>query len=208
MNCELCEYDLRADAYLCGRCTEATAERVADLPGLYSRLEEMLLPSAQSDYRSPRAIHSPTLVSFDVADARGQMATTLGSWHRALFDALEWDAPPLIDRQAVRIMAAVKALLGNVKWIAGSWPAAGDFAREIRELHADMCTVVRKRERGTRMGLCPTLVNGAVCGAPLRLPVGGKVADCDWCGTSYPPQLWPALRLAQQAAFSPEAKAS
>lgn len=208
--CELCErplYGAAASAYLCPGCAQSTAERLGELAGMYERLEEMLLPAARCEYRSSRAIHSPVIVPMDVADARGSMATALGSWHRALYDALEWQAPPLIERQADRIAAAVKALLVNVPWIAGSWPAAGDFAREIRELHGDVSTVVRSKDRGTRMGNCPTQVDGVRCGAILRLPVGGSRIACPWCGASWEPEQWVELRL-EQRKFESEPVAS
>lgn len=209
--CDQCQRPLfgaAAAAYLCPPCTEHTAERLAELPGLYVKLEEMLLPAAQCEYRSSRAIHSPVIVPMKVADARAAMARALGSWHRALFDALEWEPPPLIEDQGERVRAAVKALVVNVPWIAGSWPAAGDFAREIRDVHRDASSIVGTDDRGRRLGLCPTQVDGSLCGAPLRLPPGGTVVECKWCGSSYPSGMWPALRMAQETVFSPVVKAS
>jgi hypothetical protein len=209
VNCGLCERDLygrAAKAYLCPACTEGTAERLAEFPDIFEKLEEMLLPEARSEARGPRSVFPPALVVLEVADLRGVVTKTLGSWHRALFDALQWDAPPLIEDPTERVASGAKALLRNITWIAGSWPAAADFAWEIRDLHKDVSSVIRPDDRGTRMGLCPTLIDGVLCGAPLRLPRGAKVAECDWCSSTYAPNLWPALRLAQQEAFRPRAE--
>jgi hypothetical protein len=67
----------------------------------------------------------------------------------------------------------------------------------------------RVRRAATGLGNCPTIdESGAVCGAVLRLGEGESAATCRWCGASWAPELWPALRLAQQAAFSPASVAA
>jgi hypothetical protein len=187
-----------AEAYLCESCTQDTADHLAALPALFGQLEEFLLPGSRSGTRGARPVEAPAPLNLDVMDLRTEIATTLSSWHLALFDALGWDMPESGAALTERVKAAAGALHINVLWIASSWPAAGDCAGEIRELHRSATSVVGPRDRGLRMGNCPAVAeNGAMCGAVLRLPPGGAVARCRFCGASYPPATWARLRLAQ-----------
>lgn len=198
--CELCQRAVYADAYLCDGCTRDAADHLAALPGLFEQLEEFLLPPRRGDTRGARPVEAPVPLDLDVVDLRTELAATLTSWHGALYDALGWDPPKPAASLAERVKAAAVALHVNRLWIASSWPAAGDCAGEVRELHRSATSVVGPRENGTRMGLCPTQVDGVLCGATLRLPPGGKVVRCRWCQRTYPPGTWAALREAQDAA--------
>jgi len=203
VNCELCERPA-ADAYLCDGCTQDTAERLEGLPSLFEQLADMLIPQGSPDggRRGSRLIESPS-PDLDVIDHRAAFAV-LPSWHRALFDAPGWPQPStgLADLDG-RMLAACMALRASVEWVAASWPAAGDFAREVRDLHDDARSVVGAADLDARMGLCPAVVGGVVCGALLRLPYGQQVVRCDWCSATYPPGVWAALRREQARAFSP-----
>ncbi|HEY5834653.1 hypothetical protein [Streptomyces sp.] len=183
----------------------ATLDRLGDMPALFKRLEDLLQPSVRPGPRYTPAIHSPALTDFAVVDVRHEMARTLGSWHRALFDALEWEPPALIHDPGQQVEAATKTLRTNLPWIASSWPAAGDFAGEIHELHRSAVSVARPRSRALRGGVCPAEgEGGARCGAVLRLPERGTVITCQWCSSTYPLEAWPSLRQAP-AAVSPAA---
>ena len=98
-----------------------------------------------------------------------------------------------------RLATAVRGLLANMPWVAVSWPQAGTFAEEIRELARSVSSVIRPAaatERGTRVGNCPAQCgDGTICGAVLRLGTGERVVLCSWCGTSYPPATWAGLKV-------------
>lgn len=195
--CERCGYGLHDAAYLCRGCADEATEQLGEFADMYERLGEMMLPGSRAYHgggRRPVVGGAPTSVS--VIDSRTGF-NILSTWHGALFQSLGWDPPGFPDDGAARVAAAVKALRDNMLWIAGSWPAAGDFAREVANLHRDAASIVGAAERGQRAGLCPTVRDGQVCGAPLRLPPGGTVIDCKWCGASWGPTRWIELRLAQ-----------
>jgi hypothetical protein len=180
------------DAYLCPSCTRDLAERLEQLPALYAGLGIMLVPPTGSGGRGATMVVSPLPLVPEVADARSAFGI-LPTWARALAD--DRDEPPPVPAGpdlGHQVAAACAALTTARDWIANAWPAAGDCAREIRDLHYDARTVVGAPDLAARMGRCPTVRDGAVCGAELLLPHGEQVVRCRWCSAT-----------AQGRAFSP-----
>lgn len=213
MPCELCERPA-GDAYLCPGCADDLADRLQRLPSLYAALGAMLTPARSTGGgRVATVVEAPMPVRLDVADARSAFVI-LPTWARAL--AEDRRRPELTsprrgvaapDDLAARVIAACGALAAARQWIVSSWPAAGDCAREVRDLHDAARTVVGVDDLPARMGRCPALVHGQPCGAELLLPGGAQVVHCRWCQATYPPGVWAALRVAQAKAFSPSADA-
>ncbi|WP_329177844.1 hypothetical protein [Streptomyces sp. NBC_01477] len=209
MSCEICERPA-GTAYLCARCEADLAERLGQLPALYVSLGAMLAPgrSADSGGRAPAAVEVPLPVRTDVVDVRGGFGI-LPMWARALAD--DRRLPELTsprkriaapDDLGHRVTAACTALVAARGWIAASWPAAGDCAREVRDLYDGARSVVGAADLPARMGRCPQLVHGAACGAELLLPAGQQVVVCRFCQSRFPPGVWAALRVAQARVFS------
>jgi hypothetical protein len=200
VHCLLCDRPA-GTAYLCGRCAADLGERLEQLPALYAALGGMLAPTRSADGggRSASAVEAPLPLRIDVADARGDFAV-LETWARALAaDQGTQAARPVADDFGARVTAACTALRAAVPWIAASWPAAADLAHETRDLYDGARSVVGADDLPARMGPCPQLVHGQVCGAELLLPAGVQVLTCRWCGSTYPPGVWAALRVAQRA---------
>ncbi|MFI0894871.1 hypothetical protein [Streptomyces sp. NPDC020983] len=199
--CELCDRPAGTD-YLCRRCAADLTERLEQLPGLYAALGDMLAPAQSADGggRSATATEAPLPVRVDVVNARGEFVLLEG-WARAL--AADWQVSPVRrrvrDDLGDRVRAASAALGAAVPWIAAQWPAAGDCAREVRDLYDGARSVTGAADLPARMGRCPQLVGGQPCGAELLLPAGVQVLRCAWCGATYPPGIWAALRVAQRA---------
>ena len=199
MSCELCERPA-GDAYLCPSCEQDTADRLHRLPVLYAQLGAMLAPASSRDGgRGGTVVVAPVPLRLDVADARAAFSI-LPTWARALADDRRRPAPtPGADDLGARVTAACAALAEARAWIAAEWPAAGDLAREVQELHDDARSVVGADDLPARMGLCPAVQDGARCGALLVLSPGQQVIRCDWCGATYPPGVWAQLRREQAA---------
>ncbi|MFI0718897.1 hypothetical protein [Streptomyces sp. NPDC021224] len=200
MHCLLCDRPA-GTAYLDARCAADLADRLRALPTLYAELGQMLAPvrSADAGGRTAAAVEAPLPIRPDVADARGDFVL-LETWARALAD--DQGAPravPEADTLGARVRAACAALGAAVPWIAAEWPAAGDCAREVRDLYDGARSVVGSADLPARMGRCPQLVHGEPCGAELLLPAGQQVLRCAWCGSRFPPGTWAALRVAQRA---------
>lgn len=210
MPCEMCERPA-GDAYLCPPCQQDTADRLQRLPALYAALGSMLAPARSTDGggRGGTLVEAPLPLRLDVADARAQFGI-LPAWARALADDRQRpeltstrEAVAVPDDLGARVAAACAALAVARAWIAAEWPAAGDLAREVRELHDGARTVVGVEDLPARMGRCPAVVQGAPCGAELLLPTGVQVLNCRWCGATYPPGVWAGLKVAQGRVFSP-----
>ncbi|WP_327162838.1 hypothetical protein [Streptomyces zaomyceticus] len=201
--CQMCDTN-PTDGYLCAGCTRTLAEQLLRMPALYRALGVFLPPAARGAQHGShgQAVEAPMPVTEHVLDLRGPggMVGILEAQRAELHTARCWAAPVLGVGILNRVALAAGALAHSVDWVAGSWSAAGDFARTIRDLHGSAASVVHPRlaeERGTRLGKCPQLVSEdeaeGVCGAVLRHYPGDRAVTCRWCGTVYEPHAWTAL---------------
>lgn len=190
-SCGLCEGDLE-HGYLCEGDARALAGRLERLPALFAELAAHLVPrrSGFGEHVStgPAGPRSP--LNEDVIDLRqGGIVLVLESW-RADVQRVRWPnhgAPPAeggIDR---RVMAACRWLGMELEWIAAEYPAAGDLAREVREMEGAALSIVGEPPpRPQRLGTCVALTgDGTACGAVIsRLPGQARVR-CRWCSYVY-----------------------
>ncbi|MFE9853598.1 hypothetical protein ACFYPN_33105 [Streptomyces sp. NPDC005576] len=200
--CLLCEQPDETGSYLCPGCTKKTIVRLECLPALYRGLAPFLAPaSGVGQGRSGKGGPPPLPVNERVLDLRaaGGMVGVVESWLAAVRQERGWH--PLAPSGGIegRLNGAVVGLLRNMPWITVSWPMAGEFAAEIRDLARDVASVVSPSsaaERGRRIGHCPAVhENGTICGAVLQLRQGERVVTCDWCGCSFPPATWAGLKV-------------
>ncbi|MFC8176551.1 hypothetical protein [Streptomyces sp. NPDC057325] len=209
--CQMCDTH-PTDGYLCAECTRTLGEQLLRMPALYRALAAFLPPAARGTQHGGQgpAAEAPLPVTEHVLDLRGPggMVGVLERQRAELHAARGWAAPVLGVGILNRISLAVGALRHSLDWIAADWPAAGDFARAIRDLYGSAASVVHPRlpeERGTRLGMCPQLVGEVnegeeedeeveICGAVLRHFPGDRTVTCRWCGTVYEPSAWTALR--------------
>ena len=198
--CLACDTQLDRDAYLCAACTQHTAARLNRMTALYAALAAWLAPSGR------RAAHgagsrsdAPLPVRTDVLSLRGPggIVGLLEDWRAAMQRDRGWSEPAISGSIEDRIRAAARGLALNLDWIAASWPAAGDLARELRELERSVLTVIDPPEPTVRLGNCPATVDDGTCGAVLRVPAGPSTFSCRWCGTTYGPTDWMKLARAQ-----------
>ncbi|MFJ4785488.1 hypothetical protein [Streptomyces sp. NPDC088794] len=186
--CELCGDDT-GGRYLCERDTVALAGRLAELPLLYDELVQCLVPrrSGFGEIVATRGAAGPrSPLNEDVLDEMGTggMAAVVHSW-RVDVQRVRWpqhSAPP-----PGGLGADARWLAMELEWIAEHYPAAGELAREVRELERAARSVVGDPvPRRQRLGLCVAVTDdaGTVCGAVLsRLP--GETLRCRWCRTEY-----------------------
>ncbi|MFD7858312.1 hypothetical protein ACFV6B_29125 [Streptomyces microflavus] len=197
--CLLCERPDETGSYLCPGCTKATRVRLEGMPVLYRGLGVLLTPStAVSQGRGGKGGPPPLPVAEEVLDLRGVMVGTLEDWLSAVRQERGMRQHPAARRGIDgRLDAAVEDLLRHMPWITVSWPQAGEFAEEIRDLARSVSSTLQpaEAERGARVGNCPAVdPSGARCGAVLRLAPGEKAIVCPWCTCSYPPYMWAYLK--------------
>jgi len=186
--CVLCERDLE-DGYLCPQDTVRLAARLDELPTLYDEVGECLVPrrATWGEIIATRGAAGPqSPVNEDVLDTVNATAAAalVHSW-RVDVQRVRWPqhaAPP-----PAPLAADCRWIAMELEWIAAHYPAAGDLAREIRDLEAQARQIVGDPvPRRQHLGVCIAVTDGqgTVCGADLsRLP-GGPVR-CRRCGTGY-----------------------
>lgn len=186
--CELCggEADGR---YLCERDTIALAARLAQLPELDDELVMHLVPArtgfgelATGRSAGPRSPINESVFD-EIQDNRA--GEVIRSW-RIDVQYVRWPqhSPP----PRAGLAADCRWLGMELDWITVEYPAAGDLAREVRELESGLRSLVGDPlPRRQRLGACVEVVDdeGALCGAVIsRLP-GETRLSCRWCGRVY-----------------------
>jgi len=204
VNCGLCGRALHGDAaaYLCPACTRATAERLERIPKLHTALAGWLAPAGRRPELGATPTAEPPLpVSETVLSLRGPggIVGVLEDWRSTMQADRGWGEPAIAGDVAARVRRAARGLMMNLEWIASSWPAAGEFARELRELERSALSIIDPPERTIRLGHCTARVGDAPpCGAALHVPPDVAEVRCPRCRTEYPPDTWMALRAAQK----------
>ncbi|MFD9225249.1 hypothetical protein ACFWDI_35795 [Streptomyces sp. NPDC060064] len=198
--CGLCERDLQ-DGYLCNGDLLALAQRLDRMPALYRALGAFLAPGgrAAGERVTSRQTDPPLPVNEAVLDLRyGGIALVLEGWRSDVQAVRGWGEPAVEGSVERRVLAAARSLSLNLEWIASSYPAAGDLAREVREMEGAALSIVDPqdpRDRAERIGNCPAAFeDGVICGAVLRHRLGEASITCRWCGTDWPQDTWLALK--------------
>lgn len=185
--CELCG-DEADDRYLCERDTISLAERLARLPELADELATFLVPtrSGFGEMVTGRTAGPRSPINEDVFDELqdSRAAAVVRSW-RIDVQRVRWPqhSPP----PPAGLAADCRWLGMELEWIAVEYPAAGDLAREVRELEAGLRSLVGDPvPRRQRLGTCVGANSeGEPCGAVIsRLP-GETTLRCRWCGRVY-----------------------
>lgn len=206
--CEMCGQEIEG-YLLCSGCARATLIRLNRMPALYRSLVMLLPPGSrpQGQGGGARPAEAPMPIAESVLSLRGPggIVGVLEDWYAALAEDREDQRGVLTAGRPVtqgsietRISVAVGKLVANLEFIAATWPAAGEFARSIRDLERGVLTMISPPERpAVRMGYCPAINSGQECRAVLHLPPGETVIMCAWCRAEYPERLWPWLHNVQ-----------
>lgn len=200
--CGLCETVVEDGGYLCVGCVKYTRVRLESLPALYDGLLPFLTPAGGArEGRGAKGGPPGLPVVEEILDLRGPggIVGVVETWV-SVVRADRRMAPSSAAGFGVegRLRAGVAELLGHMPWIAVSWPDAGPFAADIRDLADSIHSIIRPhdpRERATRIGTCPAVdTSGNICGAVLSYLPGQTVVVCPWCRCSFPPATWVGLK--------------
>ncbi|MFE4397191.1 MULTISPECIES: hypothetical protein [Streptomycetaceae] len=198
--CQLCAHE--APGRLCTPCALRLGRHLVDLPHLYTALGAHLRPSSQVRDRlgtSPAGPDAPMPVAEDVLDlvGPGGIVTVLETWRQALHEdaGIRWPEP--WGDLPGRVRRAAAGLRDHLAYIQLDWPAAGDCAREVAELHHAATRHVAPVDRPTVVGTHPADAGqdpAEACGGRLELPHGGTTVRCTRCRTTWGPLQWLRLR--------------
>ncbi|MBZ6250365.1 hypothetical protein KVH27_18515 [Streptomyces olivaceus] len=187
ITCEICGEE-SGGRYLCGRHAEQLAARLAELPKVYDEVAECLVPRRSGPVefvtRASAGPRSPLDESVldEVNTARA--AEVVHLW-RVDVQRERW--PHHGAPAPAGLAADCRWLAMELEWIVQQYPAAGELAREVRELELAARSIVGDpAPRPQRLGTCVAVDGeGVVCGAVVsRLPGQTRVA-CRWCGYRY-----------------------
>ncbi|MCL6733318.1 hypothetical protein [Streptomyces neyagawaensis] len=206
MNCTLCRSPLQHGS-LCPTCTIDTLEYIGRLPGLWTELEDWLIPGirggAQYGGRA-RMAEAPLPLDEEALTLRaaGGIAGVLEDWHDAICDARAMATPARTGSLAHRVQTASRGLAEQIHFIA-LWEQGGQLGREVRQLVARVRRVVEpgyeedEPKAPTFLGYCVAVdAVGVACGAKLFADMR-KAVQCERCLCPYPPDRWLALRQFQ-----------
>lgn len=193
--CLDCGRDLDEAVQLCAGCTARLRQRLSELPELYRALEAELVPGASGmgGTRRAKSPDAPLPVVEEILSLRGPggMLGFVEDWQSAVWQELGQGKPPQCGTFEQRMDSAVASLRFNLMWITGVWEQAGEFADEIRKLHAAGESVVAPKPQRVRVGHCTALVeDGTECAAVLWWTPGERGLTCKWCGYEVPPSMW------------------
>lgn len=188
-SCGLCERALE-HGYLCPGDALALAERLDRMPKLYAALAGFLSPASRATTEFVSRSHAGASLPVDeaVLDLRyGGIALVLESWLSDVQDARGWGQPAVQGNPEARVCRAARSLSANLEWIVAAYPAAGDLAREVREMEGAALSIVGAApDRGKRIGNCVAVdASGVICGAVLRHHSGETRLVCPWCTCVY-----------------------
>lgn len=197
-SCELCDYPSTVRVH--DGCQRRLDEHLASIPGLYAALGAFTAPVRRpGGTQGPKAVDAPLPLNLDVLDLRARGGfERLTDWEADTRSLLGWSPVPFRGSIEQTVTGAVKFLRNNLLWLCDQHPAVRDFDAEVRHMVSAALSIVNPPEPSRRLGYCPTIdESGVICGAVLRLGEGESTARCRWCGTSWAPDRWAELALAQ-----------
>ena len=199
MECQLCQHDARDEKFLCRRCESTLKESISDIPTLQSEAKGFLVPGRTGS----GAPNSERSIGFNVAAMDYSMATDiLPVFHRyeALIRKGRNLTPPALLRREPSTEAEVAATaqfhITHLGWtLKQDW--VGEFARDIKEIHAKGKAVTKSFIEKTRRIPCPT--DG--CKGRVAIDIEDILGEvsCIKCHTS-----WTLYRLLQLAMNNPD----
>ncbi|MGW6008644.1 hypothetical protein [Streptomyces sp. NPDC055210] len=198
--CGLCGSEV-SGRYLCERDTIALAARLTQLPDLDAELVMHLVParSGFGELATVRAAGPRSPINESVFDEirDNRAGEIVHSWRVDVqYERWPQHSPP----PRAGLATDCRWLGMELDWIAVEYPAAGELAREVRELESGLRSLVGDPlPRLQRLGTCIAVTDdqGTVCGAPLtRLP--GQTLRCRQCSKAYRNELDMLLLLKSQ----------
>lgn len=202
MTCPACHHDTDTDG-LCQRCTSRVTRQLHDLPDLWTEAHTCLQPQRGTGNTASRE-HTLgiNLTALDWIGGR-PILDLLHEWERLIRDERHLTPPALVAPAgsiAREIRNTIAFHLAHLDWTTRQ-PWAGDYVREIGELHSHGWNAARRDRDNSKRIPCPTtLDDGTYCGQ--RLPVSSDLNEditCRRCRTT-----WTGGRLVHVAMSTPD----
>lgn len=175
--------------YLCEGCLTQLTGNLAQLPGLYDELAELLAVGGQAGQRVSGSPGRPLPINLGVAEHRGQIQAVLSSWCRVVVDDRGF-APPDSDE----VVITAPWLANQAQWLAAN-QFANEVVHEIRKLTGRAHKLRDPDRRLTTGERCRVVPEGAErCSGTVAMVISSDElwsARCDVCG---PQEAEPYMR--------------
>ena len=198
MECQTCQHDARDEKLLCRRCETILKENLSEIPELQSEAKGFLVPG-RTGSGSPTNERS---IGFNVSAMDYSMATDLlpmlHKYEAMIRKGRNLTPPALLRREPSideEVAATIRFHLTHLGWsLQQDW--IGDFAGEVKELHAKGLSVNKRFIEKPRRIPCPT----DECKAHVVIDIEKLLSgvSCLKCRTS-----WTLYRLIQLAMANP-----
>jgi hypothetical protein len=212
-----------AGRLVCRPCEDRAGKHLAELPGLFARLNETV--TLQRGARKvgegaggSRVPPIPPRLEVLALTAAGGVATRLEAIEDAWRQALGWRVEPRTDGRRVypawrtnpvaAVPRHIRFLVNNLPWAVEAYEEVGQDIEDLRRLHAECTAVVADERRPGRVGIgrCPTMYDDGPCGADLTASAGSHRIRCGSCGARWETLgEWRVLRQAQENVWPTDA---
>ncbi|MFD6413937.1 MULTISPECIES: hypothetical protein [Actinomycetes] len=177
--------------FACVACHQQMDAALAELPGLYARLDIVPGRGGPRVGSLHTAAGSRPPIDLAVVDLRAQVHGVLASWVRDWAESGAGDEPTWPATEAARVAAACRWLRWRLDWAVRMHPAIDEAVREIRDAHREVHLAVEGRDERVVRLACE-------CGGTVAATVSSPGATCPGCGVRYGraelPTLPPAAR--------------
>ncbi|MDQ0791994.1 hypothetical protein [Streptomyces sp. B1I3] len=200
--------------YSCRPCEDQTAKRLAELPGLFTQLNQtatLMRGAARGGGPTSGSKTPPIPPRLEVLSltAAGGVATRLRDIEDSWRKALRWTVAPWRGNPAQAVPVHIKFLVNNLPWAVDAYESVGQDIDDLRKLHAE-CTAATANERRpgqVSIGRCPARYDdGTLCRAELTATAASHRVRCGGCGSRWETlNDWRLLRQAQEDVLAADA---
>ncbi len=198
MECKTCQRNVNSEALLCNRCFNNLKDNLSEIPALQSEAKGFLVPG-RTGSGSPTSERS---IGFNVSAMDYSIASDilplLHRYEAKIRRGRNLTPPALLKRQSSidgEVAATIKFHINHLEWtLKQDW--VGDFAGEVKEIHAKGLSVTKSFIEKPRRIPCPTDSCKAHVVIDIENILGG--VTCIKCKTS-----WTLYRLIQLAMDNP-----
>jgi hypothetical protein len=202
-------FDTELHRWTCRPCQDRAAKQLAELPGMYDELGEVLMPGATvtdggGKVSTSRSAPLPVALAPLNLIAVGGIAASLAAIEDNWRAALGWPIPARADK--VRVFAPwrgtpSRAVPKHTRFLANNLPWAVEQYEEIA-YDMDVIAILYWQARNTLTGTRPRLIHvvcravyddGHECGQRLAVDINRTSVLCQGCGTRWGREEWVSL---------------
>jgi len=211
--CSACGKDLwtaELGRFACWPCENKTAARIAELPGMFQKLDTTaaLMRGSRSSGGLASGSKTPpipprleVLALVGPGGIAARLSAIEDSWRKAFNRRVAtWAGSP---REAVPAHAHFLAI--NLRRACEEYESVGQDIDDLRRLHGECKALVEQKPRAgqVKIGLCPAIVEGRRCFEQLYASTRSFKTACPKCGAAWEgEEEWRDLREVQQRALT------